>query len=371
MNSFIKFFAAIIIFNVVACIRHDDSKEINQNVILNDTIFFEDAEGLEVSYTQNGIKITSHSIGANSFFTDSIFLNFSDKKDQQNMLLLPYQPTSVLCQSSTHLAFFRELDALHCIKGICGMEYLTDENLIHKLNQNHVEEICNSEQINFEQIQKINPDIFLIYPFETEGKKRFNQNNITTFYIAEYLEKTAIARLEWIKFFGLMTGKLKEANNYFNQIKSEYESLKKIKSETSPKFILNLPYKETWWMPSPNSMIVNLIEDAGLQFYYSSNDITENEQHSTEKVWNDANYADYWIIMANRPNDFSLKDLLSEEKIYATFKSVKENKVIFCNTSTSGYFIDGVVEPHILLKDLLFITGQLENHTPKYFKILN
>ena len=123
-------------------------------------------------------------------------------------------------------------------------------------------------------------------------------------------------------------------------------------------------------MPSSNSMIVKLIEDAGLTYYYEDEELTENLLRPTEEVWSQGTEAEYWIIIATRQGDYTLEDLINEEPVYAEFKSVKEGKVIFCNTATTDYFSMGVLEPHIMLKDLLYAAGHLSDHTPKYFHIL-
>jgi iron complex transport system substrate-binding protein len=361
----------ISVFILHACVQHQSPLESNQVHEISDTIKVEYAEGFEVNYTGNFIQIISHSIANNSAFADT--LEFPTAKVVPDLVgenVLAGQIENIACQSSTHVAFLSTLKSIDLVAGLCGMEYVQNSEINTTLAENNVAEICAAEQVDMEVLQKINTDLFLIYPFETEGKAKYDAAGIRTFFIAEYLEQTALARLEWIKLFGLITGKSKEANVYFEKAESEYLSLIRATKQVDSKFILNLPYKESWFMPSANSMIVNLIEDAGLTYYYPSSGITENETRSTEAVWNDAMFAEYWIIMASRPVDFSLADLLAEEPVYKEFLSVKKNQVIFCNTATSDYFVQGVVEPQIILKDILFATGQVSNHQPKYFSLL-
>ena len=76
----------------------------------------------------------------------------------------------------------------------------------------------------------------------------------------------------------------------------------------------------------------------------------------------------YWIIIAARPDSYTLEDLKKEESIYSEFDAVKNNRVLFCNTSTTDYFTMGIVEPEIMLQDLLFWNDS--NYTPKYFRLL-
>lgn len=361
----------VLSFVLQACVRHQETTNQTEVAEISDTVYVKYAEGFEVNYQPTGIEIISHSISNNSPFADTLILptiKLVDQSVSDNMLNPDIK--SLACQSSTHLAFLNVLGKLNLVKGLCGLEYVQNLKIIEALKKNETIEICAGEQAVIEPLQQISPDLFLIYPFETEGKQKYNAAGIRTFYIAEYLEQSPLARLEWIKLFGLITGETKLANAYFEKTEKEYLSLATNKKDTSSRFILNLPFKENWFMPSANSMIVNLIEDAGLTYYYPASGITENENRSTETVWNDGVFAEYWIIMASRPADFSLEDLLAEEPVYKEFSAVKNNRVIFCNTSTSDYFVEGVVEPEIILKDILFATGNLSDHNPKYFSLL-
>jgi iron complex transport system substrate-binding protein len=359
------------IFFLQSCVQHQAKSYPSQVHEISDTVEVKYAEGFEVRYEYGGLTITTHSIASNTPFTDSLFILTNPEADiSLKFHTLSSGIDAIACQSSTHVAFLNALNKVELVAGLCGMEYVQNSQINAALVENNVTEICAAEQVDIEVLQKLNTDLFLIYPFETEGRVKYDAAGIRTFFIAEYLEQTALARLEWIKLFGLITGKAKEANVYFEKVESEYLSLINSNKKSNSKFILNLPYKESWFMPSANSMIVNLIEDAGLSYYYPSSEITENETRSTEAVWNDAMFAEYWIIMASRSSDFSLEDLLAEEPVYKEFLAVKKNQVIFCNTATSDYFVQGVVEPQIILKDILLATGQLTDHHPKYFSIL-
>lgn len=349
-------------FILVSCINHQNNYDEFKSIEMNDSVAIEFAEGFNVVYNSDGISVISHSIEDNNPFYDSLFFSYVSDGSKQIKL-----PTNFTCQSTTHIAYLYALNALTEVVGLCGKSFLNDTLLLKQIK--HVSELCQEEKISYELLKSLNTGLFFIYPFETKGKEIYTKDQIETFYIAEYLEKTVLARLEWIKLFGILTNKAKEANEIFEEKKVAYESLIKA-NLNGKKFILNLPYKETWYMPSSNSLLVNLISDAGLTYFYQDDSLTENILRSNEQVWNDGVEADYWIIIAGRKPDFSMQDLINEQPVYAEFKSVKNSQVIFCNSDNSDYFVQGVVEPEILLSDLLFATNQLKNHSPKYFKLL-
>ena len=364
--------AILIGFSVIvsSCVHHQEADTTGDQVVFEDSVKVTYAEGFDINYLPGYVELITHSIHQNSFFADTLFLLTDSLKADPAKQYTNHQLNSIICQSSTHIAFLEVLDELNRVTGLCGLDYVQNPEVREKLLSNNVSEICLAEQVSLEAIQRLDPDLFLIYPFETTGKDKYDALGIQSFYIAEYLETSPLARLEWIKLFGLLLNKTKEANTYFETVESDYKQFKKPHPDSSKTFILNLPFKDNWHMPSGNSLIVNLIEDAGLKYYYQESGSTENDLHSTEEVWNDAMFAEYWIIMAFRPADFSMKDLLAEEPVYAKFRSVTKNQVIFCNTATSSYFSSGIVEPQVMLKDLLYATGQLASHEPEYFFLL-
>jgi len=133
---------------------------------------------------------------------------------------------------------------------------------------------------------------------------------------------------------------------------------------------MNLPYGDSWHQPSSQSLIVSLIEDAGFNYLYHDSSTTENHTFTLEQAWSDGAKADYWIIIANRETDFTRAKLIAEQAVYESFKSVQENQVVFCNSATSGYFTQGILEPEIMLQELIDIRIQEAGPSNSYFNLL-
>ena len=357
------------LFLIVGCVRHqNESVSVVETDFESARVSIKYAEGFEVKYADGYVKVTTRSLVGNESFSDSIFI-----LDNADIVLGDYSKkigntgTKLACQSSTHLAFLNVLNDLDQVVGLCGMEYVNNPVTSEILEKNDVVELCLADQVQLEAVHQSNAGLFLVYPFGGGQTEAYQEKGIQTLLIAEYLEKSQLARLEWIKLFGLITGHVNEANQYFEEVASDYLTLKSSAVQSERTFIMNLPFSDQWFMPSSKSVGVQLIEDAGIQYFYQNTSGTENIVHSNEQVWEDGIAADYWVIIARRPSGFSLSDLLAEAPVYREFKSVKNNQVIFCNTAETEYFSQGVVEPNVILKDLLFATGQIEAHTPTYF----
>lgn len=357
---------------LVSCVQHQDTNSQIDGYFDPVEVEIKYAYGFEVQKTDDYTRLISHSFGTNESFADTVYLPHRDYKFKRRDKVISADMSSLACQSSTHLAFIDQLDLLDKVKGLCGLQYVSGQEKNATLEKNEVIEICSGEKTDIETLLNVNPDLYFTYPFGMSAQDDFDENGVKTFLVAEYLEENQLARLEWIKVFGLLLNKAEEANAYFAQVEKEYLELKESAAEKkSANFIMNLPYGENWYMPSSQSVGVQLIEDAGLTYYYRGESGTENMTRSKEEVWSDGTKADYWIIIASRPDDFSMADLMEEEPVYKEFKAVKNRTVFFCNTGTTDYFAEGVVEPHILLRELQQLVRGDDPAKYKYFSRLN
>ena len=358
--------------SLASCIQHPEetSESIERDVEGQQIqLSVEFAEGFDLYYEEKGTKIVTHSFDANATFKDSFLVNAQCSEEidaAKNGMAIRFA-----CQSSTHLSFIETLDGLDQVSALCGMQYVNDSIIRRTLERNRVKEICQGDGILTETLLASEPDLFLTFPFQSTTKSDYEAIGLKDLYIAEYLEKTPLARLEWIKLFGVLLGKEKEARIYFDEKKEIYENTLLKVQEQNQTFIMNLPFEDNWFMPASRSLIVRLMEDAGLDYFYAEEEGTENILHPKEEVWSDGGVADYWVIIAARPKGFSLTDLVLEDPAYQTFKSVQNGQVIFCNSAEVPYFTKGVLEPEVMLKDLLLATGQIEDHSPVYFHLLN
>jgi iron complex transport system substrate-binding protein len=350
----------------LGCNRSNQETTSNYYPALHD-VKITHAKGFHVEETDSSTMLKVNSQTSKYTFSDSlIFL----KRTQSNQgKVLSQKPERIACQSTTHATFIHALGLADKIVGLSDMAYMPKDELYEQLIGQKVKELSQHNTIGIENLLSVAPDIFFMYPYEWDAEK-YRSVGVQTVLVAEYLEKSVIARLEWLKFFGILLQEERKADSLFNCIKNRYDAL--VQRQPIQKTVFfNLPFKDIWDMPSGNSLTVNLIKDAGLSYLYNNeSQSADNLSLSKEAVWYHAHEADYWIIIAGRPQNYSLADLVTEEAVYETFKSVKNQQVIFCNTSFSSYFTTGILEPDVMLKDLLFLTHQIDNHTPKYFTLL-
>lgn len=272
-----------------------------------------------------------------------------------------------VAQSTTYLAYYQLIEAQKQLIGLCGVSYVSQAKTAQ---YDELQEICNAQGINHEKIVKLQPDLVFLYPFGDKDQAQIRRLGITTLFLTEYLETTPLARAEWLKLFALLAGK-NPNETAFEPIEKAYLA-KRFNNKTQkklPSVVFNLPYGDTWDMPAHHSISAQFVRDAGLDYTPKKISTRGNLLFKKEEVYALLETSEYWLIIAERQANFSLSDLISENRIYRTFPSVQNKRVIFCNTAIAPYFSEGPIEPHVLLGDLQnCIAGKSDKQ--KYFNLL-
>ena len=80
---------------------------------------------------------------------------------------------------------------------------------------------------DIEKIIDLNADAVLLSPFENSGGYgRIESIGIPIIECADYMETSPLGRAEWMKFYGLLTGKEEETDSLFRKIEQQYLTLK-------------------------------------------------------------------------------------------------------------------------------------------------
>lgn len=274
--------------------------------------------------------------------------------------------------STTHSFLFDALKSNNRIIGCSGQKYIQDSALLNTYKKLSIEEIGSDDQLNREKIISLKPDGIMVYPFEGNDYSAFEKAKIPVLYNADYLEEHPLARAEWILVAGALSNKLDEAKLIFDQIAKEYLSLsEKVKSNPNkPKVLLGKPIDQVWYIPGIKSYAAQFIIDAG--GLYMFDDLNQNNVKSMplEKIIMRSNEMEYWIYTDASSLPLSYQALAIENPLFKTLNPYKTQKVFACNTSQADYFGKGIIEPHVMLKDIVSILekGDCSNNT--YFKPL-
>ncbi len=367
---------SVLVCILFSCGEKKATKEISKSDfwkkhILNPTY----AKGFTIYENDSVIRFTSRNPDDTNQIYKTLDLN---KKD------LPFK--NIAITSTTHAFLFDAIGANDMIKGMSAMSYLLDSNLKATYAKNGVTELGKDDNLNREIIIKLNPEILMIYPCPGCDYTTYEKAGIIVVNNAEYLEQDPLGRAEWIKVAGLLTNKPIDALHCFNDIVAEYKKatgityrLGKGPQRVTPIAMLGKPIDNTWHVPGKNSFAAKLINDAGLNYAFEAVDGNNVKPQNTEWIITHAKYAKYWIFTDYSPLEITLSSLAKQNKVFETLPPFQNKNVIVCNSAKDDFFGEAVIEPHVLLKDLIFHfwgqdglheMGYPGKYKPKYFKKL-
>ena len=289
------------------------------------------------------------------------YAQWFDIQDNQAIIHSPYgaapdtltidEPLhSIVCMSSSYIGF---LDALGCdsvVTAVSGLDYVQDPEVLEQ-----AVDVGYDAALDYETILKLRPDLVLTYAVsaaEPPYLQKLRDLGIRTAIIHEHLESHPLARAEYIRFFGLLTGRKELSDSLFADIRDRYLSL--VSETDAPKKVLvNIPYADQWYIPGGDNYMTRLISDAGGEVLGAVPGRFESSVISVEKAYEYAQEADFWL----NPGWCSTKDQLrSVHPLFADFPVL--SKPVWNNTkqNTPGggnaFWETGPARPDLILEDL-------------------
>lgn len=315
-----------------------------------------------------------------NFYTDHsdlILLDLQNPGDTLQVIrILNETPTSVALLSTTHISYADRLGALELVKGVAFASYVKNTNALQRIQEKNITDLSGADDVDMEKLLSIKPEWFFVYPYGHGNYDKYTSKGISCIPISEYLETHPLGRAEWIFAFGLVLQKWKEAESQFAQIEKAYLELRNstsnITEEKRPCVFSGSDDSGTWFASPGNSFQGTWLYDAGAKYIFQDSISIRNISLPFEKLFAIIHGCDFWGRIDAREKDLTMKDILTEDPRFTGVKSIRDKQVFYCNTNHTDYFGDAVLEPEVVLADLIsiFHPEVLPNHTPKYFKRL-
>lgn len=283
----------------------------------------------------------------------------------------------IVTMSSTHIALLDALGATDRIVGVSGIDYITNPEIRKK--RDSIADVGYEGNIDYEALVAADPDIVLLYGVNgassMEGKLR--ELGIPFLYVGDYLEESPLGKAEWIVPLAEIIGQRDKGEEVFTGIAERYNALKTKVAENAldaPSVMLNVPYGDSWFMPSASSYMARLISDAGGNYIYTKDTGNISAPIDLEEAYRLASEADFWL---NVDRMESLSQLAAKCPKF-TDTRIFRNGYVFNNTlranSVGGndFFESGITHPDIILGDLISIFHpESSDSVLFYYKKLN
>ena len=286
----------------------------------------------------------------------------------------------MICMSATHIAMMRALGAESLIAGISGSSLIYDSVVREGLHNGTIRDVGYEGNLNMELVVSLAPDLLMAYGVadpSTGNTSRLSETGVKVFYNADYLEEHPLSRCEWIRLFGLLTGREKMADSIFAGVSGAYRDLAEKVSDAvtdRPDVLLGAPWEDVWYVSPAGSYIGRLIEDAGGHYIYSDMTGLNSVPYSVESVFRKAMEADLWINPGAADN---LAEIAAADPRLASLPLFREgnvwnNRLRVTEAGGNDYWESAVVRPDLLLSDIVSIIhpGLMPGYVQFYYRKL-
>jgi iron complex transport system substrate-binding protein len=287
-------------------------------------------------------------------------IDIPDSLANRAIIRTPVEKVVVL--STTHIGFIQKLGLESTIMGVSGKDFVSNPIVRRGIEQGLVHDVGYDQNLNYELLLQMKPDLVMAYGIGADVAAHLSKMkdlNIPVVINAEYLEETPLGRAEWLLFIASFYNQTDYAQQIFNEIVMEYDSMKKKVSESKhkPLILSGLPYKDNWWVPGGKSYMANLIADAGGDYIWKDNPSRESFVVSLENAIMKATHADLWI---NTGQTNSIQDILESDERFKIIPALQKKMVYNDNkqmnpTGGNEVWETGAANPQEILRDLIHI----------------
>lgn len=300
-----------------------------------------------------------------------------NKTEFDALITTPVQ--KIVVTSTTHIPALELLGVEQTLVGFPGTDYVSSEKTRQRIDNGSIRELGKNEGINTEVLLELRPDVVIAFGIDGTNKSMavIKKAGIPVIYNGDWVEKSPLAKAEWIKFFGALYNKESLADSIFKSIEVDYIQAKTIASQAAskPTVLCGAMHKDVWYLPNGTSPEAQFLNDANTNYLWRNTSETGSLALSFETVYTKAKNAQLWLS----PSYYTSYDALEQSNThYAQFNAF-QNKTIFTFSNTTGktggvtYYELGTARPDLVLKDMIKICHPelLQDYKTTFFKPLD
>ena len=293
-----------------------------------------------------------------------------------DVVSVPLQKAVVF--NTAHAWLTITLGALTQVRGVADLRFMQLPAVRQRVQSGLTADCGDAMSPNIEQIIDIGADAILLSPFENSGGYgRLEKLGIPLIECADYMETSALGRAEWMKFYGILFGKEREADSLFHVVDSSYQVLKAMAAQRgtegakAPRLITEKLTGSTWYVPGGRSSVGRLIADANGSYPWAEDKHSGSLALPFETVFDKAGDADVWLFNDFSDQPMTYQRLAAEYRGYPLMKAFRKRRVWYVNSLKVPYFEEVSFRPDWLLRDYIrMLHPELGLGEPKYYKKL-
>lgn len=310
-----------------------------------------------------GLQVIFLKANAKSSDTTDTFILYDSVKPQlfyKNMHFIKTPCTRMIPLSSIYANMITEVGGFANIVAIENVDYYNNSDIVKAVAENKIKQVQRDPDIDRELILKLRPDVIFAFGMNQTSNDfdaKIVEAGIPVVMSLDHLERSPLARAEWIKFFAAFVNRSQEANIIFAGVEQDYKLLSEMAKhfKDRPGVLTELKFGDIWYVPGGKSYMAQLINDANGNYFWKEDTATGSLQLSFEAVYKKARTADLWLNVSLCTKK---EQVLAQDKRYGDFDAYKKdgiyNNNLNCNKlNYSTYWETGMIYPNRILSDMI------------------
>ena len=282
-------------------------------------------------------------------------ISLSPFDGSRDTLIISRPLSRLIVMSTSHIGFLRAIGGEDAIVGVSGAEYVYDSTVRARIGEGRILDIGYDASPDYEKIMALKPELVLTYsvsPVKSQFLTKLESLGIRSFTVNEHLESHPLARASYVRLFGALTGNMSAADSVLAVVSKNYQALRdSVRAQmTVPgdgtqsadaeqricarKILVNIPYKDQWFIPGQENYLSHLVRDAGGEILGSEPGTSISGQISVERAYSLSKEASLWL---NVGWCRTLDQLLSVNPLFGDFlMNIQKNAAANGSDSASG-----------------------------------
>ncbi|SEA96330.1 iron complex transport system substrate-binding protein [Flavobacterium gillisiae] len=378
INSY-RILFVFIFLTLTACKK---TEKLDTKTISNTKNEIEYATSLAI-YKQNGysiVKVINPWPNAEKDFTYILKeknATVPDSLIKYNTIQVPLE--SIVVTSTTIVPYLEMLGVENKLVGFPHTDFISSVKTRKLIDNGTVKNVGQNEKLNMEMLIDRSPELIVTFGIDNNNPMLDNltKSGLKVLIQADWMEQSPLGKAEWIKLYGALFGKEKEAKNQFETIVKNYKDALALVATKKPTatVLYGSMYQDQWYVAKANSWVAQFIKDAKANYLWSDVAGTGSIGLSFEQVLEKAKSANYWIASGSYK---TVAELNAINPHYSQFDAFKTKQVYTFEGKTGAtggtiYYETAPSRPDLVLKDYIkiFHPELLPNYTFTFAQKLN
>jgi len=234
--------------------------------------------------------------------------------------------------STTHIPMLELLNEETSLVGFPNTQYISSSKTRKLIDNRTIKELGKEQNINTEVLLDLQPELVIGFSMSSNNKmfENIEKAGIPVILNGDWLEETPLGRTEWLKFFGVLFDKEKQADSIFDTIENDYKEASNIakNATTKPTILSGVQFKDVWNLPAGESFVAQFLKDANTNYLWANTKGKGSLTLSFEAVFEKGQNAQLWIA----PGHYARYQQLKEANIhYAQFDAFSNKNIYSFN----------------------------------------